>query len=277
MDGSEFIDKDYWGQTFREGGFNPYPISLWHDGQVYKHAIIRDPIARLISAYVNKLSCGLYSVPAGRDGSEHASRTDQATWREIVEPHADRYARNVASFGELRLTTQQFEFPCVLPETVGRRSYLDREPLWEVCDPKRGNRTFARCACDGISLEQFADAMLHIHSRWPKAPQMELDGHFRPQVGKGSCFDGASPEDYDVVSTISDTAALRTFSQHLPSHKLGLWGDTHIQSNSHGDLYFEGKPWMVPAAVIAKLKEATKIERERLGRFYAEERVAGQS
>ena len=64
---------------------------------------------------------------------------------------------------------------------------------------------------------------------------------------------------------------MRKFSEHLPSHTLGLWGDE--RSNAlEGRLYFEGKPWKVPAAVIAKLKEATRDERSILHKYYGNQK-----
>ena len=70
-----------------------------------------------------------------------------------------------------------------------------------------------------------------------------------------------------MVSTIANLKAMRTFSSHLPSHKLGLWS-TKEHSNANSNIFFEGQPWKVPAGVIAKLKRATEAEQRMLHPFY---------
>ena len=64
--------------------------------------------------------------------------------------------------------------------------------------------------------------MAKVYSKWGggwrAAVHQQINTHFRPQVGEGSCFERAAPEEFDTVSTISDVAKMRTFSEHLPSH-----------------------------------------------------------
>jgi hypothetical protein len=147
--------------------------------------------------------------------------------------------------------------------------------------------------------------MVNVYKMWsdPKFHHAgELNGHFAPQFGQGSCFQDVDPEEYDAVSTISDKAKMKAFSQHLPEHKLvraacrqtvsnliprlctpveqkrlcnnsltlpsaaqGLWGNQH--SNMHSNLYFEGKKFTSPGSVISKLKKATEMEKKVLGKY----------
>ena len=86
-------------------------------------------------------------------------------------------------------------------------------------------------------------------------------------MGPKSCFQSVAPEDYDRVSTIADEKAMRAFSMHLATTKHGLWSNGHANSASTSSLYFEGKPWQVPASVLHKLAEATRGEREELQRY----------
>ena len=86
-------------------------------------------------------------------------------------------------------------------------------------------------------------------------------------MGAKSCFQSVAPEDYDRVSTIADEKAMRAFSMHLATTKHGLWSNGHANSASTSSLYFEGKPWQVPASVLHKLAEATRGEREELQRY----------
>ena len=65
--------------------------------------------------------------------------------------------------------------------------------------------------------------MVNVYKMWsdPKFHHAgELNGHFAPQFGQGSCFQDVDPEEYDAVSTISNKAKMKGFSQHLPEHKL---------------------------------------------------------
>jgi len=146
----------------------------------------------------------------------------------------------------------------------------DRSP---TCD----TTNFTEYSCKGLSIDSFASAIMRIYRVWAdestwgnSRPDVDVDvhqlnGHFKPQVGHQSCFQDVRPEAYDQVSTISNTAAMRKFSEHLSLHNHGLWAGK--SSNAHGNLYFEGKPWRVPSAVIAKLAHATRAERAILQRY----------
>ena len=71
-------------------------------------------------------------------------------------------------------------------------------------------------------MTQYANMMAKVYSKWGggwrAAAHSQINTHFRPQVGEGSCFERTAPEEFDTVSTISDVAKMRTFSEHLPSH-----------------------------------------------------------
>ena len=120
--------------------------------------------------------------------------------------------------------------------------------------------------CTSVTIDKFADAMLLIYKKWDDNYEYKhlLNGHFRPQIGPESCFNNVQPSDYDVVSTIGNTAAMVKFSEHLPAHTLGLWGHAGEHSNAHGNLYFEGEPFKVCKEAIQKLEMATRREREVL-------------
>jgi hypothetical protein len=112
--------------------------------------------------------------------------------------------------------------------------------------------------------------MAKVYSKWGggwrAAVHQQINTHFRPQVGEGSCFERAAPEEFDTVSTISDVAKMRTFSEHLPSHLHGLWTNEHSNDRG-GHLYFEGKKFVVPASVTKKLKKATQMEYKAFGKY----------
>ena len=95
---------------------------MWQDHKIYTHAIIREPVERLLSAYVNKLSCGLYSVPAGQRGD---SKGNQKLWGHVVEPGGSVfYGKNVlaaAAMGADKLQTLTFQTPCHTGGGMGDR------------------------------------------------------------------------------------------------------------------------------------------------------------
>jgi hypothetical protein len=270
QDNSEMIHEAYWGHVFAKS--TTLPDNVWD--KAYKHAIVRDPVQRLISAWVNKLSCGLYSVPAGRDGGLHNGKTEREAWRSVVESTNEQYAASLASVSGVSVVQRTYQAPCNVP-TGGKTA-------------SRPACNFTTGTCKSLSIEQFADAMVKVYARWAKWEKKgwdytegrlfshALNGHFAPQVGHGSCFShqlpgevGTSymgPEAYDTVSTISDRSKMRTFSEHLPAHKLGLWGDQHSNNNG-GNVYFEGKKFVVPASVIKKLKKATAMEFKVFGKY----------
>ena len=139
----------------------------------------------------------------------------------------------------------------------------------------RREERFTYGKCTSIPIDKFADAISLIYKQWDEDYPYKnlLNGHFRPQIGPKSCFSNVSPSDYDAVSTIGNTAAMRKFSEHLPAHKLGLWGQGESRylsqsgSNAHSNLYYEGQPFKVPANVLAKLKQATQKERQMLQKY----------
>ena len=269
LDLSEMVDAKIWGNTFKSG---PFPVSMWQDKSIYTHAIVRDPVERLISAYVNKLSCGLYSVPAGQRGDSG----DQTLWQHVVEQYNSN--NNDESYGAgflkaanmgIGLQALTIKVPCRIPRS--------RKEVTRSCD----DTNFTVVTCQGMSLDTYADAVVKIYRTWhqpgtwhasTKSRSLDVDvnqvnPHFRPQTGEKSCFQSVAPEDYDRVSTIADEKAMRAFSMHLATTKHGLWSNSHANSVSSGDLYFEGKPWQVPAPVLHKLAEATRGEREELKRY----------
>jgi hypothetical protein len=265
MDASEYITKSYWGSVFKGkygGNVKNMPPEVFQSA--YKHAIVRDPVQRLISAWINKLSCGIYSVPSGRDGSLHAGREDQLMWGSVAEV-SDKYAKNLKQVANAHVVKQTYKAPCHL-SGMGN---IDKSP----CQRLKGGggetkSNWTTASCNSVPIDKFADAMVNVYKMWsdPKFHHAgELNGHFAPQFGQGSCFQDVDPEEYDAVSTISDKAKMKAFSQHLPEHKLGLWGNQH--SNMHSNLYFEGKKFTIPGSVISKLKKATEMEKKVLGKY----------
>jgi len=257
LDLTEDIHQKFWGKTFQKGGFR---IAMWEDDSVYTHAIVRDPVERLISAYVNKLSCGLYSVPAGQKGDGSG---DQEQWSGVVEDAG--YKDGFMNAAEGKTKTLHYQCPCLKgPWLFGNTpvGFKDR------ADCLKNN--FTACSCEGVTLEMFADGIEKIYKAWPKysgepgksKPHHQLNAHFTPQTGQNSCFQNVDIKDYDKVSVISDLSAMRKFSKHLPAHKHGLWSGK--ASNAHGNLYFEGKPWHVPHHIVQKLTKATAAERKYL-------------
>ena len=45
-----------------------------------------------------------------------------------------------------------------------------------------------------------------------------------------------------------------------------MWGNQHSNSRG-GNLYFEGKKFVVPSSVISKLKRITEVERKVFGNY----------
>jgi hypothetical protein len=283
QDQSEETEAPYWHGYIQGGGSEGYPASMWHDPSIYTHAIVRDPIDRLISAWVNKLSCGLYSVPAGADGSFNASVKDQALWHSVVESGVTAaYAETVAAAAQRPDLVQKRRYAAPCSGWAYGEGRLETPCVPGRSDGAEGSGSFSERSCTSLDLEDFADALVGIYKQWDfdsaswhedKGHLKRLNGHFRPQIGPYSCFGAVAPQDYDAVSTIGDREAMRQFSRHLPSHKLGLFGedDSGTPSNMHENLYYEGKPWAPSAAAIQKLMEATQREREVLHGFYTPE------
>ena len=204
---------------------------MWNDSKIYTHAIVRDPVDRLISAYVNKLSCGLYSVPAHDKG-------DQKLWTAAQEAGNLRYIQNVLKAANMGAPKKiSYKCPC------HGAGYLGDKDTSKKGKAECEKTNFTSCTCAGMSIDEFATAISKIYPKWGEQHET-LNSHFKPQTGQSSCFSGVEPQDYDKVSTISNAGAMLQFSKHLSSHNHGLWGG-HA-SNAHGNLYLGGKPWRTP-------------------------------
>jgi hypothetical protein len=274
QDLSEYITKSYWGNVFKGkygGKTGDLPEELW--AKAYKHAIVRDPVQRLISAWVNKLSCGLYSVPEGRSGKDGASKEDQDSWLAVSESttNVERYSASLEKISKVHSAGSKYMAPCNL-QSEGHHNHATDV---KMCGAKQKNGTFTFATCKSHSLERFADAMTKVYKLWAddewvhsSGSHHQLNSHFNPQAGPGSCFKNYKEDVklYDTISTITDKKKMKQFSAHLPSHKLGLWGDQHSNSRG-GNLYFEGKKFVIPTSVISKLKRITEVERKVFGNY----------
>ena len=109
---------------------------------------------------MNKLSCGLYSVPAGRDGSFRASWADQRTWKIVVET-PQRYSQNVAAASGLKgvLSRMTYKAPCTV-SVVGEEEVAARRRCGGGF-----NASFTVRTCTSLSFDAFADVMLYMYSK----------------------------------------------------------------------------------------------------------------
>ena len=169
--------------------FSPRWKGKWsHDAPAtrnsyYAAAFVREPVSRLLSAYKDKMACGLL-VP----------RVDNST-----------------SFGGLRYTVnpavrRRYAEGLFRIEDRGRR--LTTEPsmcwtgdAWEACEE------------DGcVSLDAFAEALANIHA---DENAHRLDAHFRPQ--NLVCFGdgGLAPSTWDSITAIDNALAIERLSQWL--------------------------------------------------------------
>jgi hypothetical protein len=269
LDLTEDVHQKFWGNTFIKKGF---PISMWEDKKTYTHVIIRDPVERLLSAYVNKLSCGLYNVPAGQRGDHGkvgGKLADQAGWSTVVEDTGGYKTGFMKTLGG-KTQTIHYKCPCQNnPWMFGDTGHSFNRKSDHECN----STGFASCSCEGVTLDMFAEGIEMIYKRWPQHVGdgasnpfgHRLNAHFTPQTGQNSCFQNVDIEDYDKVSKISDMSAMREFSEHLSEHQHGLWSGQ--AANAHGHVYFEGSPWHVPGHIVARLKRATAEEYKYLGKY----------
>ena len=163
LDLSEYTDASFWGNTFKSG---PFPVSMWQDKRIYTHAVVRDPVERLISAYANKLSCGLYSVPAGQRGD----RGDTTFWQQVVEPGSDElYGAGFLEAANMGIGLQTFtvKVPC---RCENGRWWDWTQKSSRHCD----DTNFTVVTCRGMSLETYADALLKIYRAWPQHRDEDL-------------------------------------------------------------------------------------------------------
>jgi len=228
--------KDFFvsGKYFNESGS--------HDG--YAIAFVREPVSRLISAWKDKLSCGLYL-------------TDQSNG--VYVPAADEYTRKQHGGELLRLE--------------GRGHTAHRVTDNKCPSPKMGkNQTFTgTCAYEHcISLYDYVIALRNIHR---DGNQRLLNGHFMPQ--DLFCFGGgATPDKWDKVTTGYDAVALKELGQHLGEPDFastlleGVGGSVSHGGHSTAHVALFGHDFKVAEEVIAILEEVTREEKRMLHSYY---------
>jgi len=149
----------------------------------YAAAFVREPVSRLLSAYKDKLACGLL-IPRDPDSSSTFSGLRLTASAEVRRRYAE---------GLFRL------------EDRGRKLTTEPSMCWT------GN-AWEACQEDGcVSLDAFAETLANIHA---DNNARSLDAHFRPQ--NLVCFgDGNGLATWDSVTAIDDAPAIARLSAWL--------------------------------------------------------------
>jgi hypothetical protein len=217
-----------------------------HDGHAI--AFVREPVSRLVSAWKDKFSCGLW-VPQGKEGKGDGG------WFEASDGHSRRmmnikFLTKLVGSGGSGDVKKSNNCPCDKPESANT------------------NSTFS-CSCsysNCLSLEKFADYLMIVHK---KGLQDELNAHVRPQ--SRDCFQkGATPDKWDKVTTGYDTASIKKLGALLNAHIDLDDGTSMAQGVAHStaDALMDGKPLKIPGSVISKLKKITREEEQMLHKYY---------
>jgi hypothetical protein len=250
------IHDQHWGGVWaRRGG----PVDFFehgksnktaHDG--YAIAFVREPVSRLVSAWKDKFSCGLF-VPRNEEGKGDGG------WFEAAPE--DRRKYNVHELLKVLGGGHSYKktsHRC--PSTSPTHNHRDYES-------PNTNTTFDRtCTYEHcFSLEQFADLLIKVHSM---GLQDELNAHVKPQ--SRVCFkDGATPDKWDKVTTGYDQNAIRELGKHLHADISLNEDQKDGQTHSTADALLDGEKFKVPKAAIHKLMRVTHEEVEMLHPYYS--------
>jgi hypothetical protein len=225
------------GENFTEPGT--------HDG--WAIAFVREPVSRLISAWKDKMACGLY-IPAGQEGKGDGGYFEAANVQKRKE--------NIAYLWKLLGKDDR---------NPGYTVHSSHCPQNHVSSPHtnttwNGQCTYQHC----LSLPQFVEDLHIVHQ---KGMQNELNAHIKPQ--SRVCFkDGATPETWDRVATGYEQAAISELGRHLGA-KLNTESDNkHGSSHSTSDAMLDGAPFKVTNSVLNILEHLTQEEDRMLRRFY---------
>jgi hypothetical protein len=223
-----------------------------HDGHAM--AFVREPISRLVSAWKDKFSCGLY-VPAGKE-STGRKKGDGGWFEASNDP--ERRRQNIKFLTALT-PWPSYEGSTKVSDTCPSHDYVSPNSVTTF----NSNCTYVNC----LGLDHFADLLLTVHKR---GLQDDLNAHIKPQSRE--CFGGgASPDKWDTVSTGYDKAAIKKLGQLLDAH-ISLDDDGAAtkqgQAHSTADAVYDGKKFMVPSDVFYKLKAITREEEKMLHKYY---------
>jgi hypothetical protein len=229
-----------------------------HDG--YAIAFVREPVSRLISAWKDKFSCGLWVPKEGDAGVKHGDggwfeASDGATRRRSNIRELTALVGHGGS-GETKLSRHCPRDGHGLARH-GQTSPSENTTFDGTC-------TYTNC----LSLETFADYLLIVHE---KGLQDELNEHIRPQ--SRDCFrNGATPDKWDKVTTGYDKPAIKKLGQLLGAEiSLDDEGDATKAGMLHStaDALYDGRQIHVPSSVMHKLKLVTREEEQMLSKYYA--------
>jgi hypothetical protein len=225
-----------------------------HNGHAM--AFVREPVSRLISAWKDKFSCGLWVPQEMKVNKKGEPVKGDGGWFEASDGHTRR-SSNIK----------------LLTKLVGSGGSGDTK-VSHNCpkDPNspNSNTTFdMTCKYSScLSLEKFADYLMIVHK---KGLQDEMNAHVKPQTR--ACFsDGATPDKYDKVTTGYDKGAIKKLGQLMGAHiSLDDDGQATKQGAAHStaDALMDGKPLKIPSSVIHKLKQITREEEQMLHKYYS--------
>jgi hypothetical protein len=174
-DHSEDEHSAIWGTLFRSkynvGAVGALPDDVW--AKAYKHAIVRDPVQRHISAWVNKLSCGLYSVPPGQDGGLDTDRKAQSSYSSVVDFQQNMYVNEMSMSTGEKPVTQHYTVPCgIAGEAESERTACQQ------------GANYTTAVCKSFSLKQVPHNVHNVlspgHSASPVLLCTSRTTHFAP-------------------------------------------------------------------------------------------------
>jgi len=215
-----------------------------HDG--YAIAFVREPVSRLISAWKDKMSCGLWVPWSVAPGDGPGDKWFHATGERVRK---DNIKLLLDLEGKGRKASSVHSHTCP-DKNYGNANYVTH--FNNTC-------TYNHC----LSLDEFAKALLSVHEQ---GKQGQLNVHVMPQTH--FCFaNGATPDKWDKVTTGYDTAAIEQLGKRLGG-KIGLEGAKHGQSHSTADAMLNGRTFKVPSSVLNQLAKVTKAEDRMLHKYY---------
>jgi hypothetical protein len=235
-----FGDKDGGYATQKDGG---------NATQGYVIAFVREPVSRLISAWKDKMACGLY-LPSYLKGEGDGGYTESASLYKRKENIGFLWKL----LGKDHLNPGYTVHSSQCPENLPRSPHTNTS--WT------GECTFEHC----LSLEQFVDDLSQVHAL---GLQDGLNSHIKPQ--SRVCFkDGATPDKWDKVATGYDQDAIRELGEHLGVDLAAVVArGGGAERHSTNDALLFGQPFRVPDSMLPVLVQLTSEEHDMLHTYYA--------
>ena len=224
---------------------------------------------RLISAWKDKLACGMYipdQRPWGTEGGLRQTSSEARRYKwggHLLSLEGRGRKASKVIWGQ---ACNESKPRTVEPESEETSSSTSeqRTALWERGSDgnseEDGFEAPQNCIYNGcISLPEFAEILQNIHNDGKRA---RLNEHFLPQ--DLVCFaNGATPDKWTRVTTMADKAAIDDLGHHV-----GLSGLAVDDIHSTGEATQWGEKFEVEPAVLEILQSITRKEKEMFGYAY---------